>query len=152
MLPNYYELTRENTNINELKAYRILQIINIILKLLSVSLISLTVIFNDYYWFLVVGVFIVSMIISKISGNIAKYYNYYFYNNILEISKIGFNKNQKILFKDNLKNCKFTKKFTSNTIVTTKEPFSAIITNNKEYILFKPDQYLIGLIENGMKE
>ena len=152
MLPNNYELTRDNTNTNELKAYRVLQIVNIILKLLSVSLISLPVLFSDYYWFLVVGVFVISMIVSFIAGNIAKYYKYNFYNNIIEISKIGFNQNEKILFKDNVSNCKFTKKYTSNTIVTTKEPFGAIITNNNDYILIKPDQYLIGLLENGMRK
>lgn len=152
MLPNNYELTRENTNIKQLKAYRILTIINILLKLLSVSLISLTVIYSDYYWFLVVGIFLLSMIISKIAGNIPKYYKYYLYNDTIEISKIGFDKNSKTLFKDKIENCKFTKKYTSNTIVTTKEPFSAIITNNKDYILFKPDQYMIGLLENKMKE
>ena len=152
MLPNYYELNRDNSEVKELKLYRYLEVANLILKLLSVGLISLTVIFSDWYWFLVVGVFIVSMIISHFANNITKFYTYVIKDDIIEISKTGFGGNSKVLFKDKIENCHFTKKFAQNTIVTTKEMYAAIITNNKDRIMFKPDQYMIGLLEDKMKE
>ncbi len=151
MLQNFYEITVQNTSGKWLKTYRALLVINILLKLLSVSLISLTSIFSEYYWFLVVGVFAISMIISALSGNILKYYKYTFKAGELEVRRVGFNKKEKLIFCDNLENYHFSKKYVSNTIEAYSETFTAIITNNEKYLLFSPDRYMIGLLENSIK-
>lgn len=151
MLQNFYETSIENASSKWLKAYRILEGTNILLKLLSVCLISLTTIFSPYYWFLVVGVFLISSIISAFAGNVLKYYKYTYKAGVLEIRRVGFNKKEKLLFSDNLSNYRFTKKYVANTIEAYSGNFTAIITNNEKYLLFSPDRYMIGLIENDMK-
>ena len=152
MLPNNYTIQKENTNTTELKTYRALLIVSLFLKILSISLIFLPVLYNNLYLILVVGIFIISIIIGFFAKSITKYYEYCYKNDTLTISKIMFNNSKKVLFEDKIKNLHFTKKFASNTIVTTKEQFSAIITNDKNYVMFSPDRYLIGLLENNMRE
>jgi len=151
MLQNFYEISIENTSSKWLKAYRVLECINILLKLLSVCIISLTTIFSPYYWFLVVGVFLLSSLISVFAGNVLKYYKYTYKAGTLEVRRVGFNKREKLIFSDKVSNYHFTKKYVENTIEAHSGNFTAIITNNEKYLLFSPDRYMIGLIENDMK-
>lgn len=151
MLPNFYELTIENSSKTELGIYRLLEVINILLKLASIGLISLCTLVSEYYCILVVGVFILSMIASAVAGNITKYFKYEVKGDKLIVSKIGFNKRNKILFCDDIKNCKFTTKYVSKTIVATTNEVARILTNNEKFLLFSPDIYLTGLIENKIK-
>ena len=153
-MTDFYEITVDNANVKELKSYRYLEIANVSIKLASVALISLTIIFSEYYWLLVAAVFSTSMIISFMANGITKYFKYTFINGRLIVTKTDFGKKNKAIFDEYVKNCSLSinnNKKTRYIKAADADNYKLLYADNK-CLVFSPDVYMQYLIENNKGE